>query len=62
MESVEHTPVVSASEVTRTRCAKCKKYAKLLPGDIQCAKCLGTLALKFGDISKPSDATVRGGY
>ncbi|SMC85396.1 hypothetical protein [Kibdelosporangium aridum] len=51
MDSVEPTPVVSASGVTRTRCEKCKKFARLLPGDTECSTCLGALALTFGDIT-----------
>jgi hypothetical protein len=60
MESVEPTPVVPASGVTRTRCAKCKKFARLLPGDTQCSACTGVLALEFGDIT--GSTTLRGGW
>ena len=31
--------------VTRTRCAECKKFAKLLQGETKCAACLGVLPL-----------------
>lgn len=34
-----------SSGVTRRRCAKCKKFARLLPGDIECAACAGRLDL-----------------
>ena len=60
MESVEPTPVVPASGVTRSRCEKCKKFARLLPGDTQCSACTGVLALEFGDIT--GDTSLRGGW
>ena len=60
MQSVEPTPGVIASGVTQTRCAKCKKFARLLPGDTECSTCLGALALTFGDIT--GSAVVRGGW
>jgi hypothetical protein len=31
--------------VTRTRCATCKRFARLLPGDTDCSTCLGVLPL-----------------
>ena len=31
--------------VTRTRCAQCKKFAKLAPGESKCAPCMGMLPL-----------------
>lgn len=61
MESVEPTPMVPASGVTRTRCAKCKKFARLLPGDTECSVCSGALALEFGDITTANTAQ-RGGW
>jgi len=42
----------ASSGVTRTRCPECKRFAKLLPGDKECAPCGGRLAL---------DIPVRGG-
>jgi hypothetical protein len=60
VDSVEPTPGVIASGVTRTRCEKCKKFARLLPGDTCCSACSGALALKFGDITSP--AIERGGW
>ena len=31
--------------VTRLRCAECKRFARLLPGETKCAPCLGALPL-----------------
>ncbi|SED50800.1 hypothetical protein SAMN04489729_4539 [Amycolatopsis lurida] len=31
--------------VTRTRCTVCKRFAKLLPGEKECAPCQGMLPL-----------------
>jgi hypothetical protein len=31
--------------VTRMRCAECKKFARLLPGETRCASCMGMLPL-----------------
>ncbi len=35
----------ASTGVTRTRCASCKRFAKLLPGETKCAPCLGMLPL-----------------
>lgn len=43
--------------VTRMRCTKCKKFARLLPGEDRCAPCLGMLPLP---LVLPR-ASVRGG-
>ncbi len=48
--------------VRRTRCGQCGKYARLLPGDVECAACAGMLALIFDTISVPSQATARGAW
>jgi hypothetical protein len=34
-----------SSGVTRTCCEKCKKFARLLPGDTECTSCAGRLPL-----------------
>jgi hypothetical protein len=60
VQSVEPTPMVPASGVTRTRCAKCKRFARLLPGETTCSACSGALALEFGDIT--STTPLRGGW
>lgn len=44
-----------SSGVTRMRCAECKKFARLLPGETKCAPCLGMLPLVL------RTADVRGG-
>lgn len=31
--------------VTRSRCAECKKFAKLVKGETKCSACLGVLSL-----------------
>ena len=36
--------------VTRTRCAQCKKFAKLAPNETQCAACLGVLPLDLSGL------------
>jgi hypothetical protein len=30
------------------RCTRCKRFARLLPGEILCGRCAGTLPLDFG--------------
>ena len=37
MDRVEGVPVASARGVTRTRCEKCQRFARLLPGDANCS-------------------------
>jgi hypothetical protein len=44
------------------RCGKCRRFARLLPGDTECARCFGALALDFPTIANPVDATGRGGW
>ncbi len=29
------------------RCARCRRFARLLPGETRCARCAGMLALEF---------------
>jgi hypothetical protein len=62
VQSVEPESGPPASGVTRTRCEKCQKFARLLPGDTKCSGCSGLLALEFGDITTPMRAVERGGY
>ena len=33
--------------VSRSRCARCRRFARLLPGETRCAPCAGMLALEF---------------
>ena len=30
------------------RCTRCKRFARLLPGETLCGRCAGTLPLDFG--------------
>lgn len=53
---------VSARGLPRTRCGKCKRFARMLPGDTECAACLGVLALEFSTIGTPVHTSVRGGW
>jgi len=34
----------------RSRCAECKKFARLLPGETKCAPCLGALPLDLSAV------------
>ena len=36
--------------VTRSRCAECKRFARLLPGETKCARCLGVLPLDLSAV------------
>lgn len=62
MPSVGQNGDARASGVTRTRCKTCRRFARLLPGELECAKCSGALALEFDTISQQSDASARGGW
>jgi len=48
MERLELSPVSAPEGVTRTRCAKCRRFARLLPQHTRCDRCLGVLPLVFG--------------
>lgn len=39
--------------VTRTRCTNCKRFAKLLPGERECAPCQGMLPLDLPVMPRP---------
>lgn len=41
------------SGVTRTRCTNCKRFAKLLPGERECAPCRGMLPLDLTVTTRP---------
>lgn len=47
---------------SRPQCARCQRFARLLPGETECARCSGVLALEFGEITTTSDAIMRGGW
>jgi hypothetical protein len=48
METLANSGGPLSSGVPRTRCDKCKKFARLAPGDTQCATCAGRLDLPIG--------------
>jgi hypothetical protein len=48
MERLEPMPTCAPEGVTRTRCAKCRRFARLLPQQTRCDRCLGVLPLDFG--------------
>ena len=59
LDPADNTPLAGT---TRPRCAECQRFARLLTGETTCAACSGVLALEFPTISRPSDATGRGGW
>jgi hypothetical protein len=48
MQRLEPTPTHAPEGVTRTRCAKCRRFARLLPEQTWCDRCIGALPLDFG--------------
>ena len=42
--------VCARGGTTRARCATCRRFARLLPGETRCARCAGVLALDFGPV------------
>ncbi len=46
--TVKHGRERAPEWVTRTRCAKCKRFARLLVGQMECDRCVGALELDFG--------------
>jgi hypothetical protein len=62
MDTLDPAQGVPPEGVTQQRCGKCRRFARLLPGDTECARCAGVLALEFSAVSTPSDASVRGGW
>ena len=62
VERLDRVDGVPLGGVTQPRCEKCRRFARLLPGETQCARCSGVLALEFSEITTPSDAIVRGGW
>lgn len=47
MQTINDDNQRQSTRVTRMRCAECKKFARLLPGETKCAPCLGMLPLAF---------------
>lgn len=62
MASVEHDRGDRARGAVAKQCKGCGRFARLLPGDEECAGCTGALALEFGTIAIPSDTRARGGW
>lgn len=62
MERLDRARVIPPDRATQQRCGTCHRFARLLPGDTDCARCAGALALDFSTITMPSDTTVRGGW
>jgi hypothetical protein len=58
MATLDDDKRTSLDGVTRTRCSQCKRFAKLAPGDRECASCAGRLPL---ELPAPSTTGVRGG-
>jgi hypothetical protein len=48
MEMLEPARISPLEGVTRTRCQKCRRFARLLPGQLRCDRCVGALPLDFG--------------
>jgi hypothetical protein len=46
--TVRHGRKHAPERGTRTRCATCHRFARLLPGQSECNRCLGALDLDFG--------------
>ena len=48
MHSIEPTPGPAPDRgAIRVKCPACQRFARLLPGDTECAPCAGRLALEF---------------
>ena len=48
MERLEESRISAPEGVTRTRCQKCRRFARLLPHQVRCDRCAGALPLDFG--------------
>ena len=55
-------PSEAGSRRSQQRCAQCQRFARLLPGETDCAACTGVLALEFATITGSADAAGRGGW
>lgn len=47
MTRLEPRRVSALGGVTQMRCAKCKRFARLAPGETLCGRCAGMLPLVF---------------
>ena len=50
MQTLDDDKQPSPVGVTRSRCAECKRFARLLPGETKCAPCLGALPLDLSAV------------
>lgn len=48
MQRLEESRNSAPEGVTRTRCRKCRRFARLLPQQTCCDRCAGALPLDFG--------------
>jgi hypothetical protein len=62
MDRLDGARSTAPEGVVQPRCATCQRFARLLPGETECARCSGVLALEFSEITTPADAVVRGGW
>jgi hypothetical protein len=59
LAGVRNCPESSRRRV-QSRCVRCRRFARLLPGEARCARCSGVLALEF-PANVAAGARVRGG-
>jgi hypothetical protein len=50
MQTINDDNRRQSTGVTRMRCAECKRFARLLPGETKCAPCLGALPLDLSAV------------
>lgn len=48
MQILKPAKVSALDGVTRARCEKCRRFARLLPDETRCDRCTGALPLDFG--------------
>lgn len=47
MDRLEPSRTPAPALGNQARCARCRRFARLLPGETRCASCAGVLALDF---------------
>jgi len=52
MTTLDETAQPASTGVTRKRCADCKKFARLAPGETKCAPCMGMLPLDLTTVKR----------
>lgn len=50
MQTINDDNRRQSTGVTRMRCVECKRFARLLPGETKCARCLGVLPLDLSAV------------